>query len=167
VVETVLRGLHDAQAEHGIESNLIVCGIRNISPESSLRMAELVIAYKNRGVVGFDLAGAEYDYPPKDHQDAFALVRQNNINVTIHAGEAYGPASIAQALHVCGAHRIGHGCRLREDGDLLRYVSTTASRSSAARPPTSRPARCPASPSTRCASTSTSGRGSRSTPITG
>jgi adenosine deaminase len=122
VVETVLRGLHDAQQQFGIESNLILCGIRNISPESSLRMAELVVAYKNRGVVGFDLAGAEYDYPPKDHQEAFSLVRQNNINVTIHAGEAYGPASIAQALHVCGAHRIGHGCRLREDGDLLRYV---------------------------------------------
>jgi len=122
VVETVLRGLHDAQVGHGIESNLIVCGIRNISPESSLRMAELVIAYKNRGVVGFDLAGAEYDHPPKAHSEAFSLVRQNNINVTIHAGEAYGPASIAQALHVCGAHRIGHGCRLREDGDLLRYV---------------------------------------------
>lgn len=122
VVETVLRGLHDAQQQFGIESNLILCGIRNISPESSLRMAELVVAYKNRGVVGFDLAGAEYDYPPKDHQEAFNLVRKNNINVTIHAGEAYGPASIAQALHTCGAHRIGHGCRLREDGDLLRYV---------------------------------------------
>jgi adenosine deaminase len=122
VVETVLRGLHDAQQTHGIESNLILCGIRNISPESSLRMAELVVAYKNRGVVGFDLAGAEYDHPPKAHHEAFTLVRQNNINVTIHAGEAYGPASIAQALHVCGAHRIGHGCRLREDGDLLRYV---------------------------------------------
>jgi len=122
VVETVLRGLHDAQQQFGIESNLILCGIRNISPESSLRMAELVVAYKNRGVVGFDLAGAEYDYPPKDHHEAFNLVRLNNINVTIHAGEAYGPASIAQALHVCGAHRIGHGCRLREDGDLLRYV---------------------------------------------
>jgi adenosine deaminase len=122
VVEAVLRGLHDAQVAHGVESNLILCGIRNISPESSLRMAELVVAYKNRGVVGFDLAGAEYDHPPKDHHEAFSLVRQNNINVTIHAGEAYGPASIAQALHVCGAHRIGHGCRLREDGDLLRYV---------------------------------------------
>jgi adenosine deaminase len=122
VVETVLRGLHDANAAHNIESNIILCGIRNISPESSLRMAELVVAYKNRGVLGFDLAGAEYDHPPKDHNEAFSLVRQNNINVTIHAGEAYGPASIAQALHVCGAHRIGHGCRLREDGDLLRYV---------------------------------------------
>lgn len=122
VVEAVLRGLHAAELDHGIESRVILCGIRNISPEHSLAMAELVVAYKGRGVVGFDLAGAEYDYPPKDHQEAFSLVRRNNINVTIHAGEAYGPASIAQALHVCGAHRIGHGCRLREDGDLLHYV---------------------------------------------
>jgi adenosine deaminase len=122
VVETVLRGLHDAELDHGIESKLILCGIRNISPASSLEMAELVVAYKGRGVVGFDLAGAEYDHPAKDHNEAFSLVRRNNINVTIHAGEAYGPPSIAQALHVCGAHRIGHGCRLREDGDLLHYV---------------------------------------------
>jgi adenosine deaminase len=122
VVETVLRGLHDAEVDRGIESKLILCGIRNISPESSLEMAELVVAYKGRGVVGFDLAGAEYDYPAKDHHEAFSLVRRNNINVTIHAGEAYGPPSIAQALHDCGAHRIGHGCRLREDGDLLHYV---------------------------------------------
>jgi len=122
IVETVLKASHDAELAHGIATRLILCGIRNISPHSSLEMAELVVAYKNRGVVGFDLAGAEYDYPPKDHQEAFALVRRNNINVTIHAGEAYGPASIAQAIHVCGAHRIGHGCRLREDGDLLHYV---------------------------------------------
>jgi adenosine deaminase len=122
VVETVLTGLHDASLQFGIESRLILCGIRNISPEKSLEMAELVVAYKGRGVVGFDLAGAEYDHPPKDHQEAFDLVRRNNINVTIHAGEAYGPASIAQALHDCGAHRIGHGCRLREDGALLHYV---------------------------------------------
>ena len=122
IVETVLKAARDAELEFGVLTRVILCGIRNISTESSLRMAELVVAYKNRGVVGFDLAGAEYDYPPKDHQDAFKLVRQNNINVTIHAGEAYGPASIAQALHDCGAHRIGHGCRLREDGDLLHYV---------------------------------------------
>lgn len=122
VVETVLRGLHEAELDHAIESKLILCGIRNISPASSLEMAELVVAYKGRGVVGFDLAGAEYDHPAKDHNEAFSLVRRNNINVTIHAGEAYGPPSIAQALHVCGAHRIGHGCRLREDGDLLHYV---------------------------------------------
>jgi adenosine deaminase len=122
VVEAVLSGLRQAQEDHAIESNVIVCGIRNISPESSLEMARLTVAYKNRGVVAFDLAGAEYDHPAKHHRDAFQLIRNNNIACTIHAGEAFGPESIAQALHVCGAHRIGHGCRLQEDGDLLHYV---------------------------------------------
>lgn len=122
VVETVLKALRDAELRFGIHSTLILCGIRNISPHSSLEMAELVVAYKGRGVVGFDLAGAEHDYPPNKHQGAFSLVRRNNVNVTIHAGEAYGPASIAQALHDCGAHRLGHACRLREDGELLHYV---------------------------------------------
>jgi adenosine deaminase len=123
VVEAVLEGLRRARETHGIKSNVILCGIRNISPESSYEMAELAVAYKNRGVVGFDLAGAEADFPAKHHKDAFQLVRDNNINCTIHAGEAYGPESVAQAIHVCGAHRIGHGCRLRENGDLLHYVN--------------------------------------------
>ena len=123
VVEAVLGRSQAARDKFGIESNVIVCGIRNISPASSLEMAELAVAYKGRGVVGFDLAGAEYDHPAKHHRAAFQLVRDNNINGTIHAGEAYGPESIAQAIHVCGAHRIGHGCRLREDGDLLHYVN--------------------------------------------
>jgi adenosine deaminase len=123
VVEAVLEGLRRARETYGIKANVIVCGIRNISPESSYEMAELAVAYKGRGVVGFDLAGAEADFPPKHHRAAFQLVRDNNINCTIHAGEAYGPESVAQALHVCGAHRIGHGCRLRENGDLLHYVN--------------------------------------------
>jgi adenosine deaminase len=123
VVEAVLEGLDRAAKTYGIRSNVIVCGIRNISPERSYKMAELAVAYKGRGVVGFDLAGAEADNPAKDHRDAFQLVRDNNINCTIHAGEAYGPASIAQAIHVCGAHRIGHGCRLIENGDLVHYVN--------------------------------------------
>ena len=123
VVEAVLAGLRDAGKAFDIESNVIICGIRNISPESSLEMARLAVAYKNRGVVAFDLAGAEYDHPAKHHREAFQLIRNNNINSTIHAGEAFGPESIAQAIHVCGAHRIGHGCRLREDGDLLHYVN--------------------------------------------
>jgi len=123
VVEAVLNGLRRARETYGIKSNVIICGIRNISPESSYQMAELAVAYKNRGVVGFDLAGAEADNPAKHHKEAFQLVRDNNINCTIHAGEAYGPESIAQAIHVCGAHRIGHGCRLREHGDLLHFVN--------------------------------------------
>lgn len=123
VIESVSQGLRKAERDFGIESGIIICGIRNISPQSSLEMAELAVAYKNRGVVGFDLAGAEYDYPAKHHRDAFQLILNNNINCTAHAGEAYGPASIAQAIHFCGAHRIGHGVRLREDGGLLNYVA--------------------------------------------
>ena len=123
VVEAVLDGLRRARETYGIKANVIICGIRNISSESSYDMAELAVAYKGRGVVGFDLAGAEADFPAKHHRRAFQLVRDNNINCTIHAGEAYGSESVAQAIHVCGAHRIGHGCRLRESGDLLHYVN--------------------------------------------
>src|SRR6202165_2892568 len=123
VVEAVLEGLRAATRETGILSGVLVCGIRNMSPDTSLRLAELSVAYKNRGVLGFDLAGAEHGNPAKDHQEAFQLILNNNINCTVHAGEAYGPPSIAQALHYCGAHRIGHGVRLREDGDLLNYVN--------------------------------------------
>ncbi len=123
ILESVIEGLKDAEADFGIKSGVIVCGIRNISPDVSMHMAELAVAFKNRGVVGFDLAGAEYNYPARDHLEAFNLILSNNINVTIHAGEAYGPNSIHQALHYCGAHRIGHGTRLKEDGDLLNYVN--------------------------------------------
>jgi adenosine deaminase len=123
VVEAVLEGLRAANRETGILAGVLVCGIRNMSPDVSLRLAELSVAYKNRGVLGFDLAGAEHGNPARDHQAAFQLILNNNINCTVHAGEAYGPPSIAQALHYCGAHRIGHGVRLREDGDLLNYVN--------------------------------------------
>jgi adenosine deaminase len=123
IVDAVLEGLRVAKRETGIKSNVIICGIRHIDPATSLRLAELSVAYKNKGVVGFDLAGAEEGYPSKKHQTAFQLILNNNVNVTIHAGEAFGPESIAQAVHYCGAHRIGHGVRLRENGDLLNYLN--------------------------------------------
>lgn len=123
IVEAVLRGLRTAKRTYGIRYGVILCGIRSMSAESSLRMAELSVAFKNRGVVGFDLAGSEVNNPAKEHQAAFQLILDNNINCTAHAGEAFGPDSVAQAIHKCGAHRIGHGTRLREDGDLLNYVN--------------------------------------------
>jgi adenosine deaminase len=123
IVDSVLEGLRAAKRETRIRTGVILCGIRHMSPETSLRLAELCVAYKNRGVVGFDLAGAEANFPAKEHKEAFALILKNNVNCTAHAGEAYGPESIAQALHNLGSHRIGHGVRLREDGDLLNYVN--------------------------------------------
>jgi adenosine deaminase len=123
IVDAVVDGLHAGERDFNVRTGVIICGMRNINPETSYRLAELAIAYKNRGVVAFDLAGAEEDYPAKKHKDAFFLILKNNINCTLHAGESYGPESIHQAVHYCGAHRIGHGTRLKEDGDLLNYIN--------------------------------------------
>ena len=122
VVEAVLRGLQRARRDVGIQCQVIICGIRNMDPQTSQILADLTVAFKTRGVVAFDLAGAEYNYPAKKHRKAFYTVLDANMAATIHAGEAYGPESIHQALHYCGAHRIGHGTRLFEDRDLMRYV---------------------------------------------
>lgn len=123
IVEAVLAGLRRAERDFHITTGVILCGIRNIDPTVSYRLAELAVAYNSRGVVAFDLAGGEKGNPAKDHQESFALVLANHMNCTVHAGEAYGPESIKQALHFCGAHRIGHGTRLGEDGGLLAYVT--------------------------------------------
>ena len=121
-VDAPLRGLRRAEEEFGIRTGLIICGIRNMDPSTSRDLADLTVAYKGRGVVAFDLAGAEYNYPAKKHKDAFFTVINKNMAATIHAGEAYGAESIHQALHYCKAHRIGHGTRLYEDPDLMQYV---------------------------------------------
>ena len=123
IIEPVIAGLADAGRQHHMSTGTIICGIRSMNPRTSLQLAELAVEYKGRGVLAFDLAGQEKDYPAKAHRAAFQLILKNNINSTVHAGEAFGPASIGQALHYCGAHRIGHGTRLREDKDLMRYVS--------------------------------------------
>jgi len=121
-VEAPLRGLKRAEQEFGVRAQLIICGIRNMSPEVSLELANLTVAYKGRGVVAFDLAGAEYNFPAKKHKEAFYTVIDHNMATTVHAGEAYGAESIAQALHYCHADRIGHGTRLYENPDLEQYV---------------------------------------------
>ncbi len=122
-VAAVRRGLDEAATPGPIKSGIIITGIRTIEPAKSLELAELAVAWKGRGVVAFDLAGAEQDYPAKNHLEAFYHVMNHNQNVTIHAGEGFGPESIHQALHHCGANRIGHGTRLEEDPDLMAYVA--------------------------------------------
>jgi adenosine deaminase len=110
---------------------LIICAMRNM--DASLDMAELAVDFRQRGVVGFDLAGEEGGYPPKKHIEAFHYIQRQNFNITIHAGEGYGKESIWQAIQYCGAHRIGHGTRLIDDiavadsrvvklGELAQYV---------------------------------------------
>ncbi len=122
-VDAPLRGLRRAEQDYDIRTAIIICGIRNMSPSTSMQLAELTIEHHDRGVVAFDLAGAEYNYPAKRHREAFYKVINANIAATIHAGEAYGPESIHQALHYCNANRIGHGTRLFEDPQLMQYVN--------------------------------------------
>lgn len=123
IIESVLQGLRDgeAQAEQDISCNLIVCGMRQ-DIEGTKIAAEVACAYKGEGVVAFDIAGPEAGYPPQKHKDAFKIVQEHMLPVTVHAGEGYGPRSIRQALFDANARRLGHGTRVYQDGDLFRYI---------------------------------------------
>jgi hypothetical protein len=96
IVAAVLKGLERGRKDFGISSGLIVCAMRNMN--TSLEMAELAVDFRERGVVGFDLAGEEGGYPAKKHVDAFHYIQRENFNITIHAGEGYGKESIWQAI---------------------------------------------------------------------
>jgi len=133
VMTAVLRGLRRGRADFGVQFGLIVCALRNESPELSIKLVELALEYREQHCVGFDLAGEEAGHPAKEHIRAFQLAKRMNFSITIHAGESFGPESIWQALQYCGAHRIGHGTRLIEDvviyegkvikiGSLAQYV---------------------------------------------
>jgi adenosine deaminase len=122
-VEAPLRGLARAEERHGITGRLIVCAIRNMAPAVSQELAELAVAYRHRGIVGFDLAGGEVGNPARDHARAFAYARSHDLACTCHAGEGDGPDSVREAVHVCGAHRIGHATRLIEDTSLTDYCN--------------------------------------------
>jgi adenosine deaminase len=115
VMAAVLKGLARGREDFDVTTGLIVCAMRNLSAMLSMQMAELAVAWRSRGCVGFDLAGEEAGHPARHHLDAFQFVKRANFSITIHAGESFGPESIWQALQYCGAHRIGHGTRLLED----------------------------------------------------
>ena len=122
-VEAPLRGLARAEKEHGVIGRVIVTAIRNMAPSVSQELAELAVAYKHRGVVGFDLAGGEFGNPAKAHAKAFDYARSHDLACTCHAGEGDGAESVREAVHVCGAHRIGHATRLIEDTSLTDYCN--------------------------------------------
>jgi adenosine deaminase len=122
VMDAVLAGLQAGEAQTGVVARLIVCALRSLPWPHSMEMAELAVAYQRRGVVAFDLAGGELGNPARAHAPAFEYVRHNNLAVTVHAGEGDSAASIHEAVHQCGANRIGHGTRLREDAALEAYV---------------------------------------------
>ena len=107
------RGFDEAQASTGIVVRQLLTAMRHQA--RSREIAELAVAWRDRGVVGFDIAGAEAGYPPTRHLDAFEYLQRENAHFTIHAGEAFGLPSIWQALQWCGADRLGHGVRIIDD----------------------------------------------------
>src|SRR5215831_13531529 len=122
VVTAVLKGLERGHRDFGVEYGVILCALRNMP--RSLEVAELAVDFRERGVVGFDLAGEEGGFPPKKHIDAFHYIQRENFNITLHAGEAFGKESIWQAIQWCGAHRVGHATRLIEDIGLDAHDPT-------------------------------------------
>ncbi len=113
VVEAVLKGFADAGRDYGIRVGTLLTAMRHAA--RSMEIAELSVRYRDSGVVGFDIAGAEAGYPPTRHLDAFEYLQRENAHFTIHAGEAFGLPSIWQAIQWCGADRLGHGVRIVDD----------------------------------------------------
>ncbi|MGD0344217.1 MAG: adenosine deaminase [Acidimicrobiales bacterium] len=118
VVESVLEGFRVGMAAASAAGRPIV--VRALltamrTAARSLEIAELAVRYRDEGVAGFDVAGAEAGYPPTQHLDAFQLVQRENFHATLHAGEAFGLPSIWQALQWCNAERLGHGVRIVDD----------------------------------------------------
>jgi adenosine deaminase len=122
-LDAALAGCRRGEREHDITVRFILCSLRHLDPAVSLEMARLAVAYRDRGVVAFDLAGPEAAFPAAAHAAAFAYARENDLAVTVHAGEGAGADSVRQAVHLCGAHRVGHGTRLHEDDRLTTYVA--------------------------------------------
>lgn len=132
VVEAVLDGFRDGSAEAAaagspIRVGTLLTAMRHAA--RSMEIAELSVRYRDAGVVGFDIAGAEAGFPPTRHLDAFEYLQRENSHFTIHAGEAFGLPSIWQAIQWCGADRLGHGVRIVDDigpdnslGRLAAYV---------------------------------------------
>src|SRR5215204_5965522 len=103
----------DAAAGHRIRVGTLLTAMRHNA--RSMEIAELAIRFRDVGVVGFDIAGAEAGHPPTRHLDAFEYLQRENAHFTIHAGEAFGLPSIWQAIQWCGADRLGHGVRIIDD----------------------------------------------------
>ena len=113
VVQAMLDGFRRGAADTDLTIYLILSAMRTAA--RSLEIAELAVRFRDQGVVGFDIAGAEAGYPPTRHLDAFQYVQRENFHTTIHAGEAFGLPSIWEAVQFCGAQRLGHGVRIVDD----------------------------------------------------
>ena len=122
VIRSVIRGKETAEKSFPVKSGILLCVYRGTSEDAQTKTVELAEKFRDRGVVGLDLAGDESRYPASLYQAAFRKAREFRIPVTIHAGEAAGSESISKAMELLEARRIGHGIRLKDDPLLLRRV---------------------------------------------
>jgi len=123
VVQAVLEGFRQGSANagqrgRGITVYALLTAMRTAA--RSLEIAELAVRYRDQGVVGFDIAGAEAGWPPSRHLDAFQYLKRENFHITIHAGEGFGLPSIWEAVQWCGTERLGHGVRIVDDIEISR-----------------------------------------------
>ncbi|MFC8510720.1 adenosine deaminase [Streptomyces sp. NPDC057411] len=131
VVEAVNEGFREGERQarengHRIRVGALLTAMRHAA--RALEIAELANRYRDTGVVGFDIAGAEAGFPPTRHLDAFEYLKRENNHFTIHAGEAFGLPSIWQALQWCGADRLGHGVRIIDDIEVADDGSVSLGR---------------------------------------
>ncbi len=129
VVAAVLAGVDAGCRETGLEAGVILTALR--TARDSEQVASLALDFRDRGVVGFDLAGNEAGYPADAHLAACRTAREGNLGLTIHAAENDGPDSLWRAWARCGAQRIGHGVRIvqdtvRRDGEIVELGSLAA-----------------------------------------
>jgi len=122
VMHAELQGLARGQRDFGVVARVINCSLRHYDPAVSVEIAECSVGFRDQGVVAFDLAGGEAGRPAGHHRAAFDVAAQGLLGVTVHAGEAAGAESIAEAVHLCHADRIGHGTRLYESPQLRDYI---------------------------------------------
>jgi adenosine deaminase len=113
IVEAVVGGFREGSVGRGIGIGTILTAMR--TTDDARPIATLAARWHGRGVVGFDIAGPEAGFAPARHLEAFEIARAGGLGITIHAGEAYGPASIREAVEICGADRIGHGVHIVDD----------------------------------------------------
>ena len=116
VIEAVLSGFSEGSSGTNLTLRTIITAMR--TSNDSKTIAEAAVDFRDKGVVGFDIAGREVGFPPTDHLEAFQLLQRENFHFTIHAGEAFGLPSIWEAVQYCGAERLGHGVRIIDDIEL-------------------------------------------------
>ena len=136
VVEATLEGLRQGMQEAkklglSITTNLIICAMRQNN--LSLEAAQIALEFREKGVVGFDIAGPEYGFPARNHLPAFELLQRKSFPFTIHAGESDSFASMLEAINLCGASRIGHGIRIMDEIDISQDQAVLSDASKAIR----------------------------------